>query len=172
MSNREIVFCASIAALMTTALAGTTVAGTTGTLRGVVTDQRHAPVTGATVVVTSPAQREQTETDAAGRFVFISLAPATYAVTIVGRQFGTTSIQNVAVNADATTSVVARISRLFWTIDGLRVRPKESLIQPGSVADGYVIPSYWPLYDFNGTDIYALHFVPGLTYGTAPELSR
>jgi hypothetical protein len=138
----------------------------------VVTDQRHEPVAGATVVVTSPAQREQTVTDAAGRFVFISLQPATYAVIIARHEYGTVAIQHVAVSADATTSVVARISRVFWTIGGLWVRPKRSLVQPGRPADAYVVSSNWLLYDIDGTSVYALHFIPGLTFGSAPELSR
>jgi Carboxypeptidase regulatory-like domain len=171
MTMRRIVLSAIVVAL-TMSLSGVASAGTTGALRGVVTDQLHAPVAGATVVVSSPGQREQTVSDAAGRFVFISLMPATYAVTIVRRGFGTVAIQDVAVSADATTSMVARMSRLFWLIDGMRVRSKAALVQPGRAADAYVIPSYWPLYDVNGTNIYALHFVPGLTFGSAPELSR
>jgi hypothetical protein len=147
-------------------------AETTGALRGLVTDQRHAPVAGATVVVTSPAQREQTTTDAAGRFVFISLVPATYAVTITRREYGTVAIRDVAVNADATTSMVARMSQVFWIIDGMRVRSRTALVQPGRATDAYIIPSYWPLYDVNGTNIDALHFIPGLTFGPGPELSR
>lgn len=163
----------AIAGVLTLALfTGFALAGTTGALRGVVTDQRHAPVAGATVVVTSPAQREQTVTDAAGRFVFISLMPSTYAVTITGREYGTLAIQDVAVSADATSSMVARLSRLFWLIDGKRVRLKTALVQPGRAGDAYVIPSYWPLYDIDGTSIYALHFIPGLTFGSGPELSR
>ncbi len=118
----------AIAGVLTLALfTGFALAGTTGALRGVVTDQRHAPVAGATVVVTSPAQREQTVTDAAGRFGFISLMPATYAVTIIRREYGTLAIQDVAVSADATTSMVARVSRLFWLIDGMRIRQKALL---------------------------------------------
>ncbi|HEY1682093.1 MAG TPA: carboxypeptidase-like regulatory domain-containing protein [Candidatus Tumulicola sp.] len=158
--------------MTTSFLTGVVSAETTGALRGVVTDQRHAPVAGATVVATSPAQREETVTDAAGHFVFISLVPATYAVTITRREFGTIAIQDVAVSADATTSMVARMSRVFWLIDGMQVRQKAALVQPGRAADAYVIPSYWPLYDVNGTNIYALHFVPGLTFGPGPELSR
>jgi hypothetical protein len=168
----------SVAAIVLLAFSGAfappieAIAETTGALRGVVTDQRHAPVAGATVVVTSLAQRDQTVTDAAGRFVFISLVPATYGVTITRREYGTVAIQDVAVSAAATTSMVARMSRVFWLIDGMRIRQKSSLIQPGRASDAYVIPSGWPLYDINGTSIYALHFVPGLTFGSGPELSR
>ncbi|MEO7201933.1 MAG: carboxypeptidase-like regulatory domain-containing protein [Candidatus Tumulicola sp.] len=147
-------------------------AGTTGALRGVVTDRRHAPIAGATVVVTSPSQREQTVTDASGRFVFISLSPATYDVIISGGGFRTIAMQDVAVSADATTSIVARVSRVYWLIDGMRVRPKASLLQPGRTADAYVLPSFWPLYDVNGTGVYALHFIPGLSFGSATVLSR
>ncbi len=172
MTIRRVTLNAIVAAFATSLCAGPGAADTTGALRGLVTDQRHAPVAGATVVVTSPAQREQTVTDAAGRFVFISLMPATYAVAISRRGYGTVAVQNVAVSADATTSMVARLSRMFWLIDGMRIRQKTALVQPGRAADSYVIPSYWPLYNIDGTNIYALHFVPGLTFGSGPELSR
>jgi hypothetical protein len=148
------------------------IAGTTGVIVGTVTDRRNAPIAGATVTVTSPSQREQTVTDANGHFSFVSLAPNTYAVTISRPGYGTIAYREVAVNADASSSVVVAVQRLYWTIDGLRVRQKTDLVQPRTTADVYVVPATWPFYSFNGTEIYALHFVPGLTFGSGPELSR
>ncbi len=55
-------------------------AGTTGELVGIVTDFGGRPVVGATVVASSPAQIAPTKSDAAGRFVFIALAPGSYLV--------------------------------------------------------------------------------------------
>ena len=51
-------------------------AGTTGTLRGHITDSvSHAPLAGVTVSVASPSQTANTTSNAAGPFSFISLAP-------------------------------------------------------------------------------------------------
>ena len=148
------------------------VAGTTGVIVGTITDRRNAPVSGATVTVASPSQREQTVSDAKGHFSFVSLAPDTYTVTISRPGYGTIAYREVVVNADASSTVAVTVERLYWTIDGLRVRQKTDLVQPRTTADVYVVPATWPFYSFNGTDIYALHFVPGLTFGAAPELSR
>jgi Carboxypeptidase regulatory-like domain len=119
-------------------------AGTTGALQGIVTDQRLTAVAGATVTVHSRAQREQTTSDASGRFTFASLIPGSYAITISKYPYGTQTTEAVTVTAAGSTSVVVRIAGLFWAIDGLRVRSKTSLIQPGQPWDEYIIPSSWP----------------------------
>jgi hypothetical protein len=143
-------------------------AGTTGALSGLVTDQRNAPVAGAKVTVSSPAQQEETTTDARGQFTFVSLFPDAYTVTVSKQYYGRQQVGTVAVNADAATSIVLRVARLFWVIDGLQSRMKTALVQPGQAADRYVILPSWPLYDINGTSIYALHFIPGLSFGAGP----
>jgi hypothetical protein len=134
----------AIAAVLAMSLHGEAFAGTTGALQGIVTDQRHTAVAGATVMVHSPAQHEQTTSDAFGQFTFASLIPGSYAITISKYPYGTQTTEQVAVTADGSTSVVIRIAGLFWTIDGLRVRSKSSLVQPGEGWDEYVIPSSWP----------------------------
>jgi Carboxypeptidase regulatory-like domain len=138
------IFTLAIATILAISLRGQAFAGMTGALQGIVTDQRHAAVAGATVMVHSRAQREQTTSDASGHFTFASLIPGSYAITISKYPYGTQTTEQVAVTADGSTSVVIRIAGLLWTIDGLRVRPKTSLIQPAEGWDEYVIPSTFP----------------------------
>src|ERR1700749_238513 len=64
-------------------------AGTTGSLAGsVVSSATGEPIAGAIVKMTSPSQVASTHTDASGRFVFLSLAPDTYVITIDHTGFG------------------------------------------------------------------------------------
>src|ERR1700726_2414046 len=66
-------------------LQGTTsvLAGTTGSITGIVTDSStQKPISGASVSAVSASQSTSTKTDAAGRFTFISLAPDTYIVSV------------------------------------------------------------------------------------------
>jgi Carboxypeptidase regulatory-like domain len=144
MLVRRPILALAIAAILAMSLHGEAFAAPTGALQGIVTDQRHTAVAGATVTVYSPAQHEQTTSDASGHFAFASLIPGSYAITISKYPYGTQTTEQVAVSADGSTSVVIRIAGLFWTIDGLRVRSKTSLVQPGEGWDEYVIPSSWP----------------------------
>ncbi|MBV9278141.1 MAG: carboxypeptidase regulatory-like domain-containing protein, partial [Candidatus Eremiobacteraeota bacterium] len=57
-------------------------AGTTGGLGGNVYDERNAPVVGASVTATAPSGTATTTTDASGHFVFLSLNPDTYTVSM------------------------------------------------------------------------------------------
>jgi hypothetical protein len=144
MTERRTFALAIAAILASTLLCGEAVAGTTGMLQGLVTDQRHTPVSGATVTVQSPAQREETTSDASGRFTFTSLAPGKYAITISRSPYRALTSETVAVTAGGATSVVIRIAGVFRNIDGLHVRPKTSLVRPNQGWDEYVIPSSWP----------------------------
>lgn len=57
-------------------------AGTTGTLIGYVLTQRGAAVKDASVSAVSASQSAATVTDDQGHFVFVSLIPDTYVVTV------------------------------------------------------------------------------------------
>ena len=58
-------------------------AGTTGSLAGTVLEtQGGTPIANATVTASSPSQNAKTTTNAAGRFLFLSLSPDTYALSV------------------------------------------------------------------------------------------
>ncbi len=82
-------------------------AGTTGALRGVVSDAAtHAPAAGVTVIATSNALqgKESAVTDARGRYVIKGLPPGTYQLRF---EFGGVSAErsNVGVSIDQTITV-------------------------------------------------------------------
>jgi Carboxypeptidase regulatory-like domain len=148
-------------------------AGTTGALVGTVTDARTgAPVAGAQITVISPAQREQTTTDVRGEFSFVSLAPDTYIVRISSAGYSPYAYVSVVVDADGQQKMTVTLTKR--SIAHLIGCPPPGLMPCSYEAksDVYVVSPRTPFYSFNGHDIYALHFVPGLTFGTGPVLSR
>lgn len=74
---------ALLAALLVASTQTAALAGTTGTLRGIIVDQvTGVPVAGAAVSVESPSHVERTVTDARGSYCFVSLVPDTYALSV------------------------------------------------------------------------------------------
>lgn len=130
--------------------------GTTGALVGTVRDAASgAPIAGATVIVASPAQHEQ----------------SVYVVTVTREGYEPQTYPNAYVNADASTAIALltfRPLRLIGVID----YHYPSIFQHRVTSDFYVVTPVTPFYSFDGHDIYALHFVPGLTFGAGLVLSR
>lgn len=80
-------------------------AGTTGVLRGRITDRRTGePVSGARVVAASPVEIDNTTTDAHGFYVFPSLMPGRYTVSAEHAGLAPTSRAGMVVAADAATN--------------------------------------------------------------------
>ncbi len=77
-------------------------AGTTGGLSGVVTDENGAAVSGASITAASPSGSSTTSTDATGHFVFVSLAPDTYTVSAAKTGYMPVSQRGITVFADQT----------------------------------------------------------------------
>lgn len=112
--------------------------GTTGVLAGFVHLNDGAPLVGARVTATAPSEATSVVTDARGYFVFLSLAPDTYAVTASKRDYDTVSFSGARVLAD-NTRVIALVTRKTVVLGTVNVRPITSLLQPGVVADVYSI---------------------------------
>ncbi len=162
----------AVAVAVASFLPTTGLAGTTGALVGTVRDAGSgAPIAGATVIVASPAQHEQSVSDVSGRFSFVSLAPGVYVVTVTREGYEPQTYPNAYVNADVSTAIAIltfRPLRLIGVID----YHYPSIFQHRVTSDFYVVTPATPFYSFDGHDIYALHFVPGLTFGAGPVLSR
>lgn len=115
-------------------------AGTTGSLSGVVLDaQSGAPIAGASVTVTSPSQSSVATTDAHGRYAFVSLAPDEYTVTAEKDGYSPASIAGVAIFADAAQVVNIRANKALKTIASVTSRGTGDLVHPGTTADIYSV---------------------------------
>ena len=130
-------------ALVTLAFAGLqipAVAGTTGSITGVVTQAgTSTPVAGAKVTVTSPSQIETTQTDAAGRFGFVSLAPDEYTVSVEKTGYESLAQPGVSVFADTPQSLSLQLRPALKTIANVSSRASGDLVRPGTTSDLYSI---------------------------------
>ncbi|HEY7992645.1 MAG TPA: TonB-dependent receptor [Candidatus Eremiobacteraceae bacterium] len=122
--------------------AGPACAGTTGGLHGRVADTASgAPIVGAKVTAASPSQLETVTTDSNGVFVFISLAPDTYTVTISKDGFDTASLPGITVVADQARNIGVTLQKSLKTLATISTRSTASLVRPGTTSDVYSINS-------------------------------
>ena len=83
-----------------------TLAGTTGGLSGAVYETGGTtPIANAQVTASSPSQTTSTQTDANGRFNFVSLAPDTYNITATKTGYNPASQPGISVFADQTQTI-------------------------------------------------------------------
>ena len=117
-------------------------AGTTGTLHGRVIDAAtHAPIAGVTVSVVAPSQTEQTLTDAAGVYSFISLQPDTYTVNASKTGYEPQSQPGVTIVADQSANVGLTLQKALMTIARTTSRSAQSLVRSGVTSDVFSINS-------------------------------
>jgi hypothetical protein len=113
-------------------------AATTGGIAGLVNDDRGAPVAGATVTATSPSQVETTTTDAQGHFVFLTLAPDTYSISVSKSGYNPVSLAGESVFADQTQQVTIIAPRAIAVIAIQRTSATQ-LVKPGVGGDLYSV---------------------------------
>ena len=130
----------ALALLLLFALPATALAGTTGTLRGRVTDAgTHAPIAGAVVTAASPSQTAQSVSDAAGEYSFISLQPDTYTVSATKAGYEPQSQPGVTILADQSATVALAMQPALRTIARTTSRSVQSLVHSGVTSDVYSI---------------------------------
>ena len=131
----------ALAVLLSFVLQATLViAGTTGSLNGVLVDgQTQKPLAGATITATSPTQTAKTTTDGNGRFGFISLSPDTYTVSAEVAGHDTTVLAGITVLADQSRSIALSAAGTVKTIGRVTSRAATELVKPGTTADVYSI---------------------------------
>ena len=114
-------------------------AGTTGSLSGVVQDGSGAPVAGAVVTATAPSEKTSATTDAHGHFGFLSLQPDTYTVTVQKAGYDTTSYTGITVFADNTQTLTLTATKSLKTIARVTSRAVGDLVKPGTTSDVYSV---------------------------------
>jgi Carboxypeptidase regulatory-like domain/TonB-dependent Receptor Plug Domain len=119
---------------------GPATAGTTGSLAGTVVSAANGqPVAGALVHVSSPSQVATTHTDAGGRFVFLSLAPDTYVITIDLNGYEPYSASGLSIFADQAQTLSFRLNHTLKTIAQVQSRSSLSEVRPGTITDVYSV---------------------------------
>ncbi len=115
-------------------------AGTTGGLSGTITEaQSQKPVADATVTVTSPSQTATAKTNAAGKYVFVSLMPDTYTVTVARQGYEPLALNGVSIFADQVQALPIRMRLSLRTIASVTSRSAISPVKAGVTTDVYSV---------------------------------
>jgi len=115
-------------------------AGTTGGLSGtVVAGSDRVPVAAAKVTASSPSAQSSTLTDAAGKFIFISLPPDTYTVSVEKAGYEPVDASGITVVSDSTTQAVLNTQKTIKTIGRITSRASTDLVKAGQTADVYSV---------------------------------
>ncbi len=116
------------------------IAGTTGSLAGaVLATGTGEPLAAATVVASSPSQVATTHTDSRGNFVFLSLAPDTYTVSIEKSGYEPLSSSGISIFADQAQTLTFRLQKSLKTIAQVQARSSLSEVRPGTITDVYSV---------------------------------
>ncbi len=117
-------------AAVTLALASaatTVLAGTTGKISGVVTNQKKEPLTGVNVIVLG--QPLGGLTDDQGRYTIINVPAGVYDVKAAFIGYAPTTVQKLQVNADVTTRLDVVLEEQAVAVEGVVVSAKRAIIE-------------------------------------------
>ena len=116
-------------------------AGTTGSVNGIVARTGGGPVAGARVTAASPSQTATTTTDSGGRFAFLSLAPDTYTITVLKQGFDISTTTGVSVFADQLQTLRIALLPSLQTIARVTARSTMDVVKSGTTTDVYSVNS-------------------------------
>jgi len=117
------------------------VAGTTGTLSGVIVTTAGKPIAGVRVSAVSPSQATSTDSDAAGHFTLLSLEPDTYTVTFTKTGFESSALTGITILADQVQTLRVSLTVSLKTIARVSTRSTMDLVKPGTTGDVYSVNS-------------------------------
>jgi outer membrane receptor protein involved in Fe transport len=104
-------------------------AGTTGKLSGVVRDAKKQPLAGANVAL--PDARLGALTDSAGRYVIYNVPAGTYNVRVGLIGYATTTLTDVAIPADRTTSQDVTLQESAVALEEVVVKGQRPVVELG-----------------------------------------
>ncbi|MBV8363215.1 MAG: carboxypeptidase regulatory-like domain-containing protein, partial [Candidatus Eremiobacteraeota bacterium] len=114
-------------------------AGTTGGIAGNVFDEKGAPVVAATITASAPSGTSTTTTDASGHFVFLTLGPDTYTVSMKKEGYNPVSQGGVTVFADNTVSLSLHTEHAIREIGHVTSKAANDLVKSGTTSDVYSV---------------------------------
>ncbi len=133
-----------IVGLLTAVLAassfGCAFAGTTGGLRGRILDRdTQKGLAGIRVSVVSPSQSASATTDASGTFVFISLVPDTYTISVQPPGYDAAVQSGITILADQVQQTSLTPGKITATIGRTTSRSASAIVKAGQTADVYSV---------------------------------
>jgi hypothetical protein len=155
-----------------------TLAATTGTIQGTVTDaQTGAPIADAKVSAAAPSGGQSTTTDQHGFYVLQALTPDTYTLSVQATGYTAESIPGVVVQQDLTTTQNARLNKEIKTIANVHARSAGNLVQPNTTTDVYNVSGAQLNAISGGNDLHKTLYqyvaaIPGVTGSGFPAQPR
>ncbi len=132
-------FAAGLTAALISAIIAPAVAGTTGNLKGRITDgQGGAPLAGVRVQVTGGIGTLTVTTDANGSYVFLSLQPDTYTVTATKDGYDSQSQPGTTIFADQSSVLNFALNKSLKTIAKVSAT-SAGLVRAGTTSDVYSV---------------------------------
>jgi len=116
-----------------------TLAGTTGTINGKVTDQLNQPLANAHVSLVAPSIQVKTVTGPSGFYSATGLPPDTYTVTFDAEGYLAQSVPGITISQDQVYVLSVQLSREVKTIGRIPVRGSAALVQPGKTVNQYTV---------------------------------
>jgi hypothetical protein len=140
MTQTRIIRMGLIALLVVLVQATRILAGTTGALSGNVLLSNGSPLVDATVSAVSTSESMSATTDANGHFVFVSLIPDTYTVTVSKDGYDSVTQSGVTIQADST-QVVRLHTQVAAKVLGHVTSTASGLVKAGTTSDVYSVNS-------------------------------
>lgn len=130
--------CLGLALAITWVVPASAVAGTTGTLAGVVRDaQNGSPLANVTVTATAPSGTATATTNATGFYSIQALIPDTYTVTFRAAGYNPASQPGVTVQQDFVYKLDHNMTKALVQIGAVTSRSAGNLVKPYAGTDVY-----------------------------------
>ena len=132
----------ALLALLVVIFQGTRVlAGTTGSIAGVVTDENGHAIAAASVTASSPSQTVHGVTDSRGFYSLLNLSPDTYAITASKDGYDPTTLYGLTVQADQITKGDVSLHVTAKVLGHVTATAQASVVNKTVTGDLYAVNS-------------------------------
>ncbi|MDQ2866040.1 MAG: TonB-dependent receptor [Candidatus Eremiobacteraeota bacterium] len=154
-----------------TATLSPALAGTTGVVKGIVSENTGAPVASVQVALTAPSGTYHAVTDARGFYAIAGVYADTYTAIFAKTGFDGVTITGVTVFADQDQTLNATLAKSLKTIARVVSHSTASAFQPQQTVDTYTVNAT-QVQNFQGTDLNIsesnlLASLPGVGYDSS-----
>ncbi|MDQ2817329.1 MAG: carboxypeptidase regulatory-like domain-containing protein [Candidatus Eremiobacteraeota bacterium] len=139
MAKKGLLYAVLFALFLWSVQATQTLAGTTGNISGVVTDNSGRPVAGARVTAASPSQTVTRTSDAKGFFSFLNLSPDTYTITAAKAGLDTATTSGITVQADQNSNASIVMAAATKTIGRVVTTAQAGVVSKTVTGDLYAV---------------------------------
>ncbi|MFQ6678016.1 MAG: TonB-dependent receptor domain-containing protein [Fidelibacterota bacterium] len=124
--------------ITTTLIVTYIIAGTTGKIKGRVTDEEGTPLPGANIIIENTVLGAATDGD--GNYYILNVPPGDYTVRVMMIGYSTMIIEQVIIQSDLSTEINARLSiKVLESEEEVTVIASRSMIQKDATASAAII---------------------------------